>query len=223
MTRRKGPLIEALVQGLDYTYQVPQGGDLSSMRAALKHGQVITLSPVSDFHQVQAGDIVLVKWRGGSYILHLVQEVQGDQFLIVNSLGNVNGWVHGSAILGRVTRIVDPEPHSNVPEMLDQLRAAYRRLAERTPPPGDEAGRLDSIVDDLRWYAGRIGPERWARLPAQNKWSFESHMWHLVEEARQGAASAQPRPLRYYIDHGKKHVGFVAENMALLEGETYLD
>ncbi len=217
MTKHKDPLIVALEQGLDYTYQQSHGGDLASMRAALKHGQTITLSPVSDFHQVQAGDIVFLKWRGGSYILHSVQEVQGDQFLIVNSLGKVNGWVHGSAILGRVTRIVDPEPHSSVPEMLDQLHAAYRELAERNPLPGDEAGRLDAIIDDLRWYAARLGPEQWATLPAQNKWSFESHVWHMAEEACKAAASAQPRPLHYYIDHGKEHVGYVAENMALLE------
>jgi hypothetical protein len=214
---KKDPLIEALEQGLDYTYQISHGGDLASMRAALKHGQMITLSPVSDPGQVQAGDIVLVKWRGGSTILHLVQEVQGDQFLIINSLGKVNGWVPGSAILGRVTRMVDPEPHSSVPEMLDQLHAAYRTLVERTPLPDSEAARLYAIVDDLRWYASRLGTECWVTLPAQNKWSFESHVWHLVEEACKDADSAQPRSLHYYVDHGKEHVGFIAENMALLE------
>jgi hypothetical protein len=125
--------------------------------------------------------------------------------------------VHGSAILGRVTHIVDPEPHSTVPEMLNQLHTAYRKLVERTPLPDGEAARLYAIVDDLRWYAGRLETECWATLPAQNKWSFESHVWHLVEEACQDAISIQPRPLCHYIDHGKEHVGFIAGNMALLE------
>jgi hypothetical protein len=46
------------------------------------------------------------------------------EIVIVNSLGQINGWVHGSAIPSRVTRMVDPEPHSSVPEMSDQLHAA---------------------------------------------------------------------------------------------------
>jgi hypothetical protein len=54
---------------------------------------------------------------------HLVQEIQGDQFLIANSLGKINGWISGSDILGRVTQIVDPEPRPSIPAMLTLLEA----------------------------------------------------------------------------------------------------
>ena len=82
-------------------------GDGASMRGVVRHGCVLTLTPVRDFREVQTGEIVLVRWRGGNHLLHLVQEIQGDQFLIVNSLGEINGWVHGNDILGQVTEILD--------------------------------------------------------------------------------------------------------------------
>ena len=109
---------ELLKQGKTCTFTIPEGGDLASMRGILKHGQEITISPVEDFHEVQVGDIVYVQWRGAGYILHPVQEINGEHFMIVNSLGQVNGWVHGSAILGKVTHIVDPPVRPEVPEML---------------------------------------------------------------------------------------------------------
>jgi hypothetical protein len=33
-----------------------------------------------------------------------------------------------------------------------------------------EAQRMFSIVDDLRWYADRIGKERLDTMPRSNKW-----------------------------------------------------
>lgn len=105
--KRRNPLLEALANGRSYQIG-PLEGDLASMRAVLKQGQVLTISPVTNFHEIKAGDIVFVKWRGGNHILHLVKEVQDEQFLIINSLGKVNGWTHGTNILGKVTHIQEP-------------------------------------------------------------------------------------------------------------------
>src|SRR5512147_181698 len=109
MAKRKNQMLEALQAGRSYTWTEPDGGDLASMQAAVKHGQTLTMSPIGDPREIQVGDIVFVKWHEG-YITHLVQEIQGDQFLIVNSVGKVNGWVKGSEILGRVTHRDEPEP-----------------------------------------------------------------------------------------------------------------
>jgi hypothetical protein len=216
MTKRKNHLLEALQAGRSYTWTEPDGGDLASMRAAVKHGQTLTMSPVGDPHEIQVGDIVFVRWHEG-YIIHLVQEIQGDQFLIVNSVGKINGWVKGSEILGRVTHSVEPEPPPSVPVMLDQLEAAYRTLTIRAQSIEIEKDRLLSTVDDLRWYADRIGSERWSILLQLNKWSFDQHVWHLAKEAKHAVAADSLRTLDYYISHGKEHVGLVAEVFALLE------
>src|SRR5512133_2412083 len=161
-----------LKQGQACTFTIQEGGDLASMRETFKHGQEVTISPVADFHSVAAGDIVYVHWRGGGYILHLVQEINGEQFLIVNSLGKVNGWVHGSAILGKVTRIVDPPARPAVPEMLALLQAAYQSLASQCAATAEEVLRMEGVVQDLGWYMQRLTPANWDRLPRQNKWSF---------------------------------------------------
>jgi hypothetical protein len=216
MTKRKSHLLDALKEGRSYTWTEPDGGDLASMRAAVKHGQTLTMSPVVDPHEIQVGDIVLVKWHAG-HLIHLVQEIQGDQFLIVNSLGKINGRVKGSEILGRVTHSVEPEPPPGVPVMLDQLEAAYRTLAARLQSTDDENRCFLATVDDLRWYADRISSERWSKLPQLNKWSFDQHVWHLTKEAKRAAASDSLRSIDYYINHGKEHVGMVAEIFALFE------
>ena len=216
MSKPKDPLLEALKEGRSYTWTVPDGGDLASMRAAIKHGQTLTISPVVNPHEIQVGDFVLVKWHKGD-IFHIVGEIKDDRFLIVNSLGKINGWVSGSDILGRVTQIVDPEPRPGVPEMLEQLETAYRRLIEREQPANDEAQRLLSVIDDMHWYADRIGVERWEKMPRSNKWSFEQNLWHLTKQAKEAIASVLAKPIRYYIDRGKECVGLAAEILALFE------
>jgi hypothetical protein len=115
----KDPLLEALKEGKSYTWTVPDGGNLASMRAAIKHGQTLTMSPITNPGEIQVGDLVLVKWHQGD-IFHVVGEIQSDQCLIVNSLGKVNGWVSAKEILGRITQIVEPEPRPDVPVMLEQ-------------------------------------------------------------------------------------------------------
>ncbi len=216
MAKHRNYLLEALKEGRSYTWTEPDGGNFASMRAAIKHGETLTMSPVVDPREVQVGDIVFVKWHEG-YIIHLVQEIQGDQFLIVNSLGKINGWVKGSDILGHVTQRVEQEPPPNVPVMLDQLEAAYRTLAARLPSTSAAGDRLRATVADLRWYADRISSERWSILPQLNKWSFDQHVWHLTKEAKRAAASDSPRPIEFYINHGKEHVGLIAEIFALFE------
>jgi hypothetical protein len=75
----------------------PFGG---SMRGRIESGQLVTLAPVHP-EDVQVGDAVLVQWRG-NYLLHLVKEIEGDQYLIGNNVGKTNGWVEAGAIRGKV-------------------------------------------------------------------------------------------------------------------------
>jgi hypothetical protein len=212
---KKDPLLEALKEGQSYTWTVPDGGNLASMRAALKHGQTLTMSPITDPCEIRVGDLVLVKWHQ-SDIFHIVGDIQDGQFLIVNSLGKINGWVAAPDILGRVTKIVEPEPRPTVETMLEQLETAYRILitSENTLP--DEAQRLLTIIDDLRWYAARIGSERLYIMPRSNKWSFEQNLWRLTKQAREDAS---PGPKRLYtlIDTGKQAVGLASEIVTLFE------
>jgi len=223
MTNTRKSIVDTLLAGQTGEIYVPEDGDLASMRGILKHRQVLTLAPVTDFSSVQAKDIVLVKWRGGNTILHVVQEVQGDQFLIANSLGKINGWVHGSEILGRVIQIVEPEPLPAIPEMLEQLGAAYQKLVERLQLDEQTIQRLFSVLDDMRWYAGRIGEPRWAEYPRQNKYSFRWHLWHITRQAEEMTGSPTSASILTLIDHSKWHTGSVAELMALFEREDWIE
>lgn len=91
----------ALQQG--NTVQVrPFGG---SMKGRIETGQLVTLKPV-DQGEIVVEDVVLVAWKG-SYLLHLVKQLQGNQILIGNNLGKVNGWVPRSAVLGKVVAVQD--------------------------------------------------------------------------------------------------------------------
>ncbi len=215
MSKHKDPLLEALKEGKSYTWTVPDGGNLASMRAAIKHGQMLTMSPIADPGEIQVGDLVLVKWHQGD-IFHVVGDIQSDQYLIVNSLGKVNGWVSAKEILGRITQIVEPEPRPGVPDMLEQLAAAYHTLVQLEHASDEDAQRLSTIVDDLRWYAGRLGNERWDRMPRSNKWSFEQDLWRLTKQAKSAIAPV-PERMGYFIDRGKECVGLAAEIIALFE------
>ena len=214
--QKKDPLREALQEGRSYTWTVPEGGDLASMRAAIKHGQTLTMSPISNSSEIQVGDLVLVKWHQGD-IFHIVGEIQGDQFLIVNSLGKVNGWVGATEILGKITGIVEPDPRPGVPGMLEELQVAYQKLIQLAQAAEqDEARRLSSIIDDLHWYASRIGPQRWDKMPRSNKWSFEQNLWRLTRQAREGL-KPERNHLNSFIDTGKQCVGLASEILMLFE------
>lgn len=213
--RRKDPLLEALKEGKSYTWTVPDGGNLASMRKAIKHGQTLTMSPIGDPSQIQVGDLVLVKWHQ-SDIFHIVGEIQGEQYLIVNSLGKVNGWVRANEILGRITKIMEPEPRPSVPIMFEQLESAYDHLIQQDQPADDDIQRLRATLDDLRWYAGRIGDERLYEMPRSNKWSFEQNLWRLTKQAKEAAVPIPNRVL-YFIDCGKGCVGRASEIFAMFE------
>jgi len=92
----------------------PIGG---SMGGRIECGQLVTLAPV-DPATVQAGDVVLVQWKG-NYLLHLVKEVSGDQFLIGNNLGKTNGWASAQAVRGLVVGVAQ--------ESAEPGPGAYRR------------------------------------------------------------------------------------------------
>ena len=214
-SKHKDPLLEALKEGKSYTWTIPDGGNLASMREAIKHGQTLTMSPIVNPSEIQIGDLVLVKWHQGD-IFHVVGDVQGDQFLIVNSLGKVNGWVGAKDILGRITKIIEPEPRPDVEIMLEQLEAAYQALITLEKAAENEVQQMFAIVSDLRWYAGRIGIERLNKMPRSNKWSFEQNLWQLTKEAKTAIAPVPNRVL-YFIDCGKKCVGLASEIFALFE------
>ncbi len=173
------------------------------------------MSPVVDPSEVQVGDIVFVVWHKG-HLFHMVGEIKGDQYLIVNSLGKENGWVSAKDILGRVTKIIEPEPRPSLPAMFEQLEAAYRQLLDEEKPAEEERRRLLQIIDDLRWYADRLGAERCDEMPRSNKWSFEQNLWWLTKRAQKGIAPVPDR-IRYFIDCGKECVGWASEIFALFE------
>ena len=212
---KKDPLLEALKEGRSYTWTVPDGGNRASMRKAIQHGQTLTMSPITDPAEIQVGDKVLVRWHQ-SYIFHLVGEIKDGRYLIVNSLGGENGWVGAEDIVGRITKVVEPEPRPEVDAMLELLETSYKNLISLDKPSEYEAGRLYSIVKDLRWYAGRIGAERLDEMPRSNKWSFAQNLWHITKEARDGIAPV-PERILYFIDQGKQVVGLAAEIINLFE------
>lgn len=80
----------------------PHGG---SMRGRIESGQLVTLVPVNPA-TVKVDDVVLVRWKG-NYLLHLVKEIRGEEFLIGNNVGKINGWVPQSAIHGLVAEVDD--------------------------------------------------------------------------------------------------------------------
>lgn len=217
---KKDPLLEALLEGRSYTWTLPEGGDLASMRAVIKHGQTLTMSPVANSDEIQVGDLVLVKWHQGE-IFHMVGDIQGDLFLIVNSLGKINGWVGAQDILGKITEIVEPEPRPSVPTMLGELRMVYHDLTQLGQSEDDDAQRLFSIADDLLWYANRIGAERWDKMPRSNKWSFEQNLWRLTRQAKKGFTS-ELNHIHSFIDNGKQCVGLASE-LLMLFGQVKAD
>ena len=214
MAKRKEPLLQALETGESYTWTIPDGGNLASMREAVKHGQTITMSPIGDPTEIQIGDIVYVKWHQG-YLFHLVGQIENDQYLIINSLGNENGWVKAEAIIGRVTQVIEPEPRPSVTKMLERLKNAYDKL-QQIGAGDEDIERLKTIIDDLNWYAERIGSERWYKMPRENIWSFEQNLWRLTKEAEKAMAPVTNH-IHYYIDRGKACVGLASEIYARFE------
>lgn len=210
--------IAALKRGEVYTVTIPDGGDLASMRKAIKHGQMLTFSPVTDASEVQVGDKVFLDWseHGGTYMFHLVHEIKDERFLIVNSLGKINGWVDGSALIAKVTDVVEPEPRPKQAEILKRLERAYGKLAENSGASSEDTSRLQSVVDDMRWYGTKIPLEKHDMLPKSNMWSYLQVLWHITKQAEKAASESSMAVLHHQIDYGKKHVGEVVEVFELL-------
>ncbi len=213
--KRSDPLLVALAENRSYTWTQADGGDLASMRGVIKHGQTLTMSPVAHVQEIKVGDIVLVKWHNG-YINHLVGEIEGDRFLIVNALGKVNGWVEGGDIVGRVTQIVEPLPRPTVPEMLAQLAAVYDQVGAGQSGTEADRKRFAAIVADLHWYAERLGDEQLDKQPRSNIWSFAQNLWKLTKQANKAAEDSGGEATNSLIDEGKQVVGLAAEITILL-------
>lgn len=99
--------------------------------------------------------------------------------------------------------------------MLNRLVAAYQKLAEASSEVDGQ--RLYAVLEDLRWYAERLRPDRWDKLPKQNIWSFEQIVWYLTRQAEKVVAEQQQQQILRLIDQGKEHVGYIAEGLTLLE------
>ena len=70
------------------------------MRGRIESGQRVTIAPVK-LEQLAVGNVVFVRWKGG-YLLHLVKELRGDDVLVGNNLGRINGWAKKTDVLGVV-------------------------------------------------------------------------------------------------------------------------
>ena len=105
--------------------------------------------------------------------------------------------------------------YPSVPDMLTQLERAYRRLQTQHPAAAADAQRLTIVVEDFRWYAERLGAQRWEHAPRPGRWSFAENLWHIVEQASAAADSPACEPLRYFVDPAKEHVGQAAELLAI--------
>ena len=75
-----------------------------SMKGKIESGQLCTVEPITDFENLQKGDIVLCKVNGNEY-LHLIKAIQGTRFQIGNNRGRINGWVGKNAIFGKCIKI----------------------------------------------------------------------------------------------------------------------
>jgi hypothetical protein len=107
----------------------------------------------------------------------------------------------------------------DVPTMLQLLDQAYQTLLAYEQPTADESARLRTVWSDVQWYGERFGPTRWAQVPSADKWSFANILWHLTEQAIGATREAAPEPVRYFIDHGKEHVGQIAELWFLVQAK----
>src|SRR3712207_117805 len=104
----------------------------------------------------------------------------------------------------------------SVPAMLRQLEQAYRQLMRQNPTSDAAAQRLLTVLDDLSWYAERLGSERWDLPPRPGRWTFTDKLWHVAEQAIAAARQPDDTPLRCFVDHGKEHGGQAAEILAIM-------
>lgn len=111
---------------------------------------------------------------------------------------------------------MSPTNRPSVPDMLIQLALAYQRLLAHLPANNADAQRLLTVLADFQWYSERLGPQHWEHAPRPQRWSFADNLWHIVEQAIAATQQPNDQPLRYFIDHGKEHVGQAAEIIAII-------
>ncbi|MDQ2997783.1 MAG: hypothetical protein M3R61_12100 [Chloroflexota bacterium] len=111
---------------------------------------------------------------------------------------------------------MSPTDRPSVPEMLLQLEQAYQCLLARQPANGVDAQRLRTVLAEFQWYSTRLGSQRWEHAPRPKRWSFADNLWHINEQALAATQQPNDEPLRYFIDHGKEHVGQAAEIIAII-------
>jgi hypothetical protein len=110
--------------------------------------------------------------------------------------------------------------HPPVPEMLCQLERAYQQLLLHTASvQAADTQRLLQVLEDLCWYGERLGEARWEISPRAGRWSFAANLWHITEQVIAIGPGMTPQPIRYYIDHGKEHVGQAAELLAIFSSD----
>jgi len=98
----------------------PFGG---SMRGRIESGQLVTLAPV-DPASLKEDDAVLVRWHGNC-LLHIIKQIDGDNVLIGNNIGKINGWAKRADVLGRVTNVVD-EPLATATVLSHKSNLAFQ-------------------------------------------------------------------------------------------------
>ncbi len=105
----------------------------------------------------------------------------------------------------------------DVLQMLHLLNQAYETLILHEKPTADESARLRTVWNDFQWYGERFGLNRWLLTPSADKWNFADILWHVTKQAVDSTKEATPDPVRYYIDHGKEHIGQIAELWFLIQ------
>ncbi len=92
--------IEALQHGASVKFR-PTG---QSMKGKVESGQLCEVAPFDG--ELQKGDIVLAKVKGNVY-LHLIHDIDHDNFQIGNNRGYINGWVKRDQIFGKLISVKD--------------------------------------------------------------------------------------------------------------------
>ena len=106
-----------------------------------------------------------------------------------------------------------------VPEMLDQLEQAYSKLAAAHPSQQADVQRLIDVLADFRWYGERLEASRWEKIPREGRWSFAMNLWHITEQAVEASDDPGSHSLRYFVDHGKEHIGQIAELLFIISDD----
>lgn len=77
-----------------------------SMTGKIDDGSMVEIRPLAEDEKIEPGDIVLCRVHGKEY-LHMVRATRnGNEYLIANNRGHINGWVSRSGIHGKFVGVV---------------------------------------------------------------------------------------------------------------------